>query len=42
VFADRSLRFQTAAEFQKVLEVLARRNGWPMTVEALKPLLGGG
>jgi serine/threonine protein kinase len=40
-FADRSLRFQTAAEFQKVLEVLARRNGWPMTVEALKPLLGG-
>ena len=41
LFADRSLRFQTAAEFQKSLEVLARRNGWPMTVEALKPLLGG-
>jgi eukaryotic-like serine/threonine-protein kinase len=41
LFADRSLRFQTASEFQKVLEVLARRNGWPMTVEALKPLLGG-
>ena len=41
LFADRSLRFQSAAEFQKVLEVLARRNGWPMTVEALKPLLGG-
>ncbi|MBL8955951.1 MAG: serine/threonine protein kinase [Myxococcaceae bacterium] len=41
LFADRSLRFQTAAEFQKALEVLARRNGWPMTVEALKPLLGG-
>lgn len=42
LFADRSLRFQSASEFQKVLEVLARRNGWPMTVEALKPLLGGG
>ncbi|MBK7860924.1 MAG: serine/threonine protein kinase [Archangiaceae bacterium] len=42
LFADRSLRFQTASEFQKALEVLARRNGWPMTVEALKPLLGGG
>jgi serine/threonine protein kinase len=41
LFADRSLRFQTASEFQKGLEVLARRNGWPMTVEALKPLLGG-
>jgi eukaryotic-like serine/threonine-protein kinase len=41
LFADRALRFQTASEFQKVLEVCARRNGWPMTVEALKPLLGG-
>jgi serine/threonine-protein kinase len=41
LFADRSLRFQTAAEFQKSIEVLARRNAWPMTVEALKPLLGG-
>ncbi len=38
---DRSLRFQTAAEFTKALEVLARRNGWPTTVDALKPLLGG-
>jgi serine/threonine-protein kinase len=41
LFADRALRFQTAAEFQKAIEVLARRNAWPMTVEALKPLLGG-
>jgi eukaryotic-like serine/threonine-protein kinase len=40
-FADRALRFQSAAEFQRALEVLARRNSWPMTVEALKPLLGG-
>ncbi len=39
--ADRTLRFQTAAEFIKVLEVLARRNGWPTTVDALTPLLGG-
>jgi serine/threonine-protein kinase len=41
LFADRSRRFQTAAEFVKALEVLARRNGWPLGVEALKPLLGG-
>ena len=41
LFADRSLRFQSAAEFQKALEVGARRAGWPMTVDALKPLLGG-
>jgi serine/threonine-protein kinase len=40
-FADRALRFQSAGEFQKAVEVLARRNNWPMTVEALKPLLGG-
>lgn len=38
---DRHLRFQTAAEFIKVMEVLARRNGWPTSVDALKPLLGG-
>lgn len=38
---DRNARFQTAAEFVKVLEILARRNGWPVGVEALKPLLGG-
>ena len=41
LFADRSQRFQTAAEFLKSLEVLARRNGWPVSVDALKPLLGG-
>ncbi len=41
LFADRSVRFQTAAEFLKALEVLARRNGWPVSVDALKPLLGG-
>ncbi len=41
LFADRTLRFQSAAEFQKALEVGARRAGWPMTVDALKPLLGG-
>jgi len=40
-FADRSLRFQTALDFQKALEMLAKRNGWPLTVDALKPLLGG-
>ncbi|MBN9688012.1 MULTISPECIES: serine/threonine protein kinase [unclassified Corallococcus] len=41
LFADRARRFQTAAEFIKALEVLARRAGWPLTVEALQPLLGG-
>lgn len=40
LFADRARRFQTAAEFQKALEVLAKREGWPLGVEALKPLLG--
>jgi serine/threonine-protein kinase len=38
---DRAARFQTAAEFLRVLEILARRNGWPVSVDALKPLLGG-
>jgi serine/threonine-protein kinase len=41
LFADRALRFQNAAEFAKALELLARRSGWPLTVDALKPLLGG-
>lgn len=41
LMADRTLRFQTAAEFAKALELLARRNGWPLTVDALRPLLGG-
>lgn len=38
---DRGARFQTAAEFVRVLEILARRNSWPVSVDALKPLLGG-
>jgi serine/threonine-protein kinase len=41
LFADRARRFQSAAEFIKALEALARRAGWPLTVEALQPLLGG-
>ena len=39
--ADKARRFQTAAEFIKALEALAQRAGWPLTVEALRPLLGG-
>jgi serine/threonine protein kinase len=38
---DRAARFQTAAEFLRLLELLARRNTWPVSVDALKPLLGG-
>jgi serine/threonine-protein kinase len=38
---DRAQRFQTAGDFVRVLEILARRNGWPVSVDALKPLLGG-
>ncbi|MFL5318373.1 MAG: serine/threonine protein kinase [Myxococcaceae bacterium] len=41
LMADKKLRFQTAAEFQKALEILAMRHGWPLTADALKPLLGG-
>lgn len=41
LFADKRLRFQTAADFAKALEALARRNGWPVTADALKPLLAG-
>jgi eukaryotic-like serine/threonine-protein kinase len=41
LFADKSKRFQTALEFQKALEILAKRNGWPLSVDALKPLLDG-
>jgi serine/threonine-protein kinase len=41
LFGDREHRFQSAAEFIKALEVLSRRNGWPISVDALKPLLGG-
>ncbi len=41
LFADPQLRFQTATDFSRALELLAQRNGWPLTVEALRPLLGG-
>lgn len=41
LFADKAKRFQSAADFIRALEVLARRSGWPLSVEALKPLLGG-
>ncbi|MBX5482112.1 MAG: serine/threonine protein kinase [Myxococcaceae bacterium] len=41
LFADKSLRFQSASEMARALELLAARNGWPLTVEALRPLLGG-
>jgi serine/threonine protein kinase len=41
LFADRARRFQTAAEFIKAIEALSKRAGWPLTVEALQPLLGG-
>lgn len=40
VFADRDLRFQSASEMARALELLARRSGWPLSVEALRPLLG--
>jgi serine/threonine protein kinase len=40
LFADRDLRFQSAAELSRALELLARRSGWPLSVEALRPLLG--
>lgn len=41
LFADRTRRFQTAMEFQRALQALAQRMGWPLSVEALRPLLGG-
>jgi len=41
LFADKAKRFQTASEFQRALEMLATRNNWPLTVDALRPLLGG-
>lgn len=37
---NKTQRFQTASEFIRALDILARRNGWPVTVDALKPLLG--
>jgi serine/threonine-protein kinase len=39
-FADREKRFQSAPEFARALQLVAQRNGWPLTVEALNPLLG--
>ncbi|QRK13436.1 serine/threonine protein kinase [Archangium violaceum] len=41
LFADKARRFQSASEFIRALEALSRRTGWPLGVEALKPLLGG-
>lgn len=41
LMTDRRNRFQSAAEMQKALEILAMRNGWPLNADALKPLLGG-
>lgn len=41
LLADRTRRFQSAAEFQRALQSLAQRMGWPLSVEALKPLLAG-
>jgi len=39
-FADREKRFQNAAEFARALQLVGQRNGWPLSVEALNPLLG--
>ena len=39
-FADREKRFPTATEFARALQLSAQRNGWPLSVEALNPLLG--
>ena len=39
-FADRERRFQTAGDFTRALQLAAQRSGWPLTVEALNPLLG--
>jgi serine/threonine-protein kinase len=41
LMADKARRFQTAAEFIKALEALAKRAQFPLSVEALQPLLGG-
>lgn len=41
LMADKAKRFQTAAEFIKALETLSRRAQFPLSVEALQPLLGG-
>lgn len=39
-FADREKRFQTAPDFARALQLSAQRNGWPLSIEALNPLLG--
>lgn len=39
--ADRERRFQTAGDFARALELLAKRYSWPTTVDAIKPMLGG-
>ena len=39
-FADKEKRFQSASEFARALQLVAQRNGWPLNVEALNPLLG--
>lgn len=41
LMADKTKRFQTAGEFLKALETLAKRADFPLSVEALQPLLGG-
>ena len=39
-FADREKRFQSAPDFARAVQLVAQRNGWPLTVEALNPLIG--
>lgn len=39
-FANREKRFPSAPDFARALQLVAQRNGWPLTVEALNPLLG--
>ncbi len=39
LLAPRNARFQSAAEFNRALEALSRRAGWPLSVDALAPLL---
>ena len=39
LFADRAQRFQTSLEFRRALEVVAHREEWPLSVDALTPLL---
>jgi serine/threonine protein kinase len=40
LFADRARRFQSASEMMRALQLCAQRNGWPLSVESLNPLLG--